>query len=84
VRPSPLSRGDGRLLAAAAEAVRRLYDAHNLPQPSPDCLDGFAPRLIYAAAVIGQLTEQLLNQLWRHQLRNQLEAGGLCRWRGSR
>jgi hypothetical protein len=62
--------------AATVEAVRRLYDAHKLPQPSLTIWMDSPLGCIYAAAVIGQpgeqLREQFLNQLRRHQLRDQL------------
>lgn len=62
--------------AATVEAVRRLYDAHKLPQPSLTIWMDSPLGCIYAAAVIGQpreqLREQFLNQLRRHQLQDQL------------
>ena len=63
--------------AAAAEAVRRLYDTHKLRQPPLTIWMDSPLGCIYAAAVIGQsreqLREQLLNQL-REQLRGRLQA----------
>lgn len=62
--------------AAAVEAVHRLYDAHKLPQPSLIIWMDSPLGCIYAAAVIGQLREQLrerfLNQLRHHQVRDQI------------
>jgi Domain of unknown function (DUF6745) len=62
--------------AATVEAVHHLYDAHKLPQPSLTIWMDSPLGCIYAAAVIGQLREQLrerfLNQLRRHRLRDQL------------
>ena len=62
--------------AAAVEAVHRLYDAHKLPQPSATIWMDSPFGCIYAAAVVGQLTEQLrerfLNQLRRRQFRGQM------------
>ena len=62
--------------AAAVEAVRRLYDTHKLPRPSLTIWMDSPLGCIYAAAVIGQLREQLreqfLNQLRRRQLQDQL------------
>ena len=61
--------------AAAAEAVRRLYDAHKLPQPSLIIWMDSPLGCVYAAAVIDQfrdqLSEQFLSQL-RHRLHDQL------------
>jgi hypothetical protein len=62
--------------AATVEGVRRLYDAHKLPQPSLTIWMDSPLGCIYAAAVIGQLTEQLrerfLNLLRHRQLRDQM------------
>jgi hypothetical protein len=62
--------------AATVEAVHRLYDAHKLPQPSLTIWMDSPLGCIYAAAVIGQLREQLrerfLNQLRRRQLQDQM------------
>ena len=62
--------------AVTVEAVHRLYDTHKLPQPSLTIWMDSSPGCIYAAAVIGQLGEQLreqfVNQLRRDQLREQL------------
>jgi hypothetical protein len=62
--------------AATDEAVHRLYDAHKLPQPSQTIWMDSPLGCIYAAAVIGQLTEQLrerfLNLLRHRQLRDQM------------
>ena len=58
--------------AATVEAVRRLYEAHKLPQPSLIIWMDSPLGCIYAAAVIGQLREQFLDQLRRHQPRDQL------------
>ena len=57
--------------AAAAEAVCRLYDTHQLRQPPLIIWMDSPLGCIYAAAVIGQPREQLLNHL-REQLLNQL------------
>jgi hypothetical protein len=61
---------------ATAEAVQRLYDTHKLHQPSLTIWMDSPLGCIYAAAVIGQLREQLrecfVNQLRRHQLKHQL------------
>jgi hypothetical protein len=63
--------------AAAAEAVRRLYDTHKLRKPPLTIWMDSPFGCIYAAAVIGQprerLREQLLNQL-REQLGGWLQA----------
>jgi hypothetical protein len=63
--------------AAAAEAVRRLYDTYQLRQRPLTIWMDSPLGCIYAAAVIGQpreqLREQLLNQL-RGQLRGRLQA----------
>jgi len=63
--------------AAAAEAVRRLYDTHNLRRPPLTIWMDSPLGCIYAAAVIGQprerFREQLLNQL-REQLGGRLQA----------
>ena len=62
--------------AATVEAVHRLYDAHKLPQPSLTIWMDSPLGCIYAAAVIGQLREQLrerfLNQLRHRQLQDQM------------
>ena len=62
--------------AAAAEAVRRLYETHKLHQPSLTIWMDLPLGCIYAAAVVGQLREQLRNefvtQLTRRQLQYQL------------
>jgi hypothetical protein len=62
--------------AAAAEAVRRLYETHRLHQPSLTIWMDSPLGCIYAAAVVGQLREQLRNefvtQLTRGQLQYQL------------
>ena len=62
--------------AAAAGAVRRLYDTHRLPQPRLTIWMDSPLGCIYAAAVIGQLGDQLraqlFSQLSHHQLRHQL------------
>jgi hypothetical protein len=62
--------------AAAVEAVRRLYDTHKLRRPPLTIWMDSPFGCIYAAAVIGQLTEtlreQFVNQLRRHQLQHQL------------
>ena len=61
---------------ATVEAVHRLYDTHNLSRPSLTIWMDSPLGCIYAAAVIGQLKEQLreqfLNQLRRYQLQDQL------------
>ena len=63
--------------AAAAEAVRRLYDTHKLRQPPLTIWMDSPLGCIYAAAVIGQpreqFREQLLNRL-REQLGGRLQA----------
>jgi hypothetical protein len=62
--------------AAAVEAVRCLYDTHKLRRPPLTIWMDSPFGCIYAAAVIGQLTEtlreQFVNQLRRHQLEHQL------------
>lgn len=62
--------------AATAEAVHRLYGVHKLPQPSVTIWMDSPLGCIYAAAVIGQLREQLrgqfVNQLRHRQLQGQL------------
>jgi hypothetical protein len=62
--------------AAAAEAVRRLYDSYKLPQPSLTVWMDSPLGCIYAAAVIGQLREQLsaqfLSQFRHHRPEEQL------------
>jgi hypothetical protein len=62
--------------AAAVKAVRRLYVTHKLHQPSLTIWMDSPRGCIYAAAVIGQLSEQLrnpfVNQLTRLQLEHQL------------
>ena len=62
--------------AAAVEAVHHLYDTHKLPQPPLIIWMDSPLGCIYAAAVIGQLREQLrdqfVNQLRRHRLQGQL------------
>ena len=62
--------------AAAAEAVRCLYDTHRLPQPPLTIWMDSPLGCIYAAAVIGQLREQLrvefVNRLRRDQLQHQM------------
>lgn len=66
--------------AATAEAVRRLYDTHKLPQPSLTIRMDSPLGCLYAAAVIDQLRGQLREQLWsrlRRQLHDQL-GGRLC------
>jgi hypothetical protein len=45
--------------AATVEAVHRLYDTHRLPQPSLTIWMDSPLGCIYAAAVAGQLREQL-------------------------
>jgi hypothetical protein len=57
--------------AAAAEAVRRLYDAHKLRQPPLTIWMDSPLGCLYAAAVIGQPREQFRGQLL-NQLRGQL------------
>jgi hypothetical protein len=65
--------------AAADEAVRRLYETHRLRQPSLTIWMDSPLGCIYAAAVVGQLGEQLRNefvtQLTRRQLQHQLGRG---------
>lgn len=62
--------------AIVVEAVRRLYETHKLHQPSLTIWMDSPRGCIYAAAVIGQLGEQLrdrfVNQLTRYQLEHQL------------
>ena len=62
--------------AAAAEAVRRLYENNKLRQPAMTIWMDSPLGCIYAAAVVGQLGEQLRKQfvtrLTRHQLERQL------------
>jgi hypothetical protein len=62
--------------AATVEAVHCLYDTHRLPRPSLTIWMDSPLGCIYAAAVIGQLREQLrvqfVNQLRRRQLQDQL------------
>lgn len=62
--------------AAAIGAVHRLYDTHKFPRPSLTIWMDSPFGCIYAAAVIGQLTEtlreQFVNQLRRHQLQGRL------------
>ena len=62
--------------AAVVEAVRRLYDTHKLRRPPLTIWMDSPFGCIYAAAVVGQLTEtlreQFVNQLRRHQLEHQL------------
>jgi hypothetical protein len=57
--------------AAAAEAVRHLYDTHKIPQPSLTVWMDSPLGCVYAAAVVGQFREQLRRQLL-NQLRQQL------------
>jgi hypothetical protein len=62
--------------AATVEAVHRLYETNKFPRPSLIIWMDSPLGCIYAAAVIGQLREQLkgqfLDQLRRHQLLDQL------------
>jgi hypothetical protein len=62
--------------AATVEAVHRLYGTHKFPQPPLTIWMDSPLGCIYAAAVIGQLREELrdqfVNQSRRHQLRAQL------------
>ena len=71
--------------AAAAEAVRCLYDTHKLPQPTLTIWMDSPLGCIYAAAVIGQLREQLrvefVNRLRRDQLQHQMGGGSGIRSR---
>jgi hypothetical protein len=67
--------------AAAVEAVRGLYETHRLRQPSLTVWMDSPLGCIYAAAVVGELSEQLrdqfVSQLRRRQLQHQL---GRQRW----
>jgi hypothetical protein len=64
---------------ATAEAVQRLYDTHKLRRPSLIIWMDSPVGCVYAAAVVGQLSEQLreyfVNQFRRHQLERQLGRG---------
>lgn len=58
--------------AAALEAVHSLYDTHGLLRPSLAIWMDSPLGCIYAAAVVGQLRGQFVNQLRRCQLQRQL------------